>query len=120
MTPNQANLLDLGQNKGTLHLALRNLDDERDAKARPATLFDLRFRQEKPWDERVKGVLGALAKLQRPAEVVAPPPPPPDPMPPAPDPALLIRTLRGTYQGSSVISSKGPANTSRLDDFFGN
>ena len=31
VTPQQANLLDLGQNKGTLHLALRNPEDNEDA-----------------------------------------------------------------------------------------
>src|SRR6476659_9680273 len=62
VTPQNANLLNLGQNKGTLHLALRNLEDKQDARTRPSTLADIRFHQGKPWDERAKGVLEALAK----------------------------------------------------------
>jgi pilus assembly protein CpaB len=48
VTPQQANLLDLGQNKGMLHLALRNREDNEAAQTKPATLNDLRFRPEKP------------------------------------------------------------------------
>ena len=68
VNPQQANLLDLGQNKGMLHLALRNLEDNKAAQTKPATLIDLRVRQEKPWDERAKGVLEWLGKAlaQRP------------------------------------------------------
>ena len=42
VNPQQANLLDLGQNKGMLHLALRNLEDNEAAQTKPATLIDLR------------------------------------------------------------------------------
>ena len=68
VTPQQANQLDLGQNKGVLHLALRNIEDDNNAQTRPATLFDLRFHHEKPWDVRARGVLEALGKVlaQRP------------------------------------------------------
>ena len=48
VTPDQAAKLDLGMNKGVLHLALRNPIDDREATTRPATVNDLRFRQEKP------------------------------------------------------------------------
>ena len=44
VTPQQANRLDLGQNKGMLHLALRNREDNEDFQTKP------RFRPaEKPW-----------------------------------------------------------------------
>lgn len=82
VTPDQAAKLDLGQNRGTLHLALRNPEDVSTAIPRPATLADLQGYQEKP-----KGEL-LVAKH----EEKAPPPPPPAPEPPPP---LLIRTLRG-------------------------
>ena len=42
VTPEQANLLDLAQNKGMLHLALRNREDNKVAQTKPATLNDLR------------------------------------------------------------------------------
>jgi pilus assembly protein CpaB len=119
VTPNQANLLDLGQNKGTLHLALRNLDDDRDAKARPATLFDLRFRQEKPWNERIKGVLETWAKAHRPSWGVTPPPSS-SPPPPALPPILVIRTLRGTTQGMSIMRSHVPVTADQIGEFSGN
>src|SRR5262249_21275269 len=88
VTPQQANLLNLAQNKGTLHLDLRNVGDAQDGKTRPATLADLRFHQEKPWDERAKGVLEALGRAlaQR---------PPQQTRAPAPPRRTLIRTLRG-------------------------
>ncbi len=40
VTPQQANLLDLGQNKGMLHLALRNRQDNEAAQTKPATPND--------------------------------------------------------------------------------
>jgi pilus assembly protein CpaB len=63
VTPDQATKLDLGQNKGTLHLTLRNPEDSLPAHTRPATLAGLRFHQERPWDERARGVLDALGNL---------------------------------------------------------
>jgi Flp pilus assembly protein CpaB len=48
VSPEQAALLDLGQNLGNLTLSLRNPEDRMDADTRPATLADIRFRQESP------------------------------------------------------------------------
>ena len=45
VSPNQAAKLDLGMNKGELHLSLRNSTDSMEADTRPATLADLRFSQ---------------------------------------------------------------------------
>jgi pilus assembly protein CpaB len=100
LTPNQAAKIDLGQNKGTLHLSLRNLGDSQFARTAPATMNDLRFDQERPWDVRAKEVLAALgqAMAQRKAE-----PPPPAPAPPPPLQALQVRTLRGTQQGQVMV-----------------
>jgi pilus assembly protein CpaB len=97
VTPDQAAQLDLGQNRGTLHLSLRNFQDNEPAKTRPATLTDLRFRQEKP----------------------APPPPPAAPPPTEPvvvtatappviiadepPPPRLLRTLRGSHEGGLLV-----------------
>jgi pilus assembly protein CpaB len=102
--PDQAALLDLGQAKGTLHLSLRNIEDDAPANTRPATFNDLRFFQDKPWDERAKGVLEALGKLaanKQPAVAeVAPPPPPPAPDLALEEPAApatrSVRIYRGT------------------------
>ena len=62
VTPQQANELDLAQNKGKLHLSLRNLDDTQDAGTRPTTLADLRFQQSASWDQRAKVLLEAGAR----------------------------------------------------------
>jgi pilus assembly protein CpaB len=101
VTPQQANLLTLGQNKGQLYLALRNLKDNEAARTHPATLAELRFHQEPPWDERAKGVLEALGKALSQIKVepraVAPPRPAPPPQ------AIPIRTLKGTNEGVVLI-----------------
>lgn len=106
VTPEDASLLDLGQNKGTLHLSLRNLKDTGSIKPKPTTLADLgmpRVARPRPDPDPV---------------VVAtpvPPPPAPDPIPPfeieAP-PAmeeeirLAVRTLRGTASGQDILTMK--------------
>jgi pilus assembly protein CpaB len=110
VTPQQANLLDLGQNKGMLHLALRNLEDNQDSRTKPATLIDLRFRQEKPWDERAKGVLEALGKAlaQRQPALSLPAPPPPK----TPEPSkIAIRTIRGIHEGAVLIQGTPSSGT---------
>ena len=43
VSPDDASLLDLGQNKGTLHLSLRNLKDTGTVKPKPTTLADLQI-----------------------------------------------------------------------------
>jgi pilus assembly protein CpaB len=103
VTPDQAAKLDLGQNKGTLHLSLRHPDDNLPAETRPATLAELQWYQEKPWDERAKGLLAALGeamgKMPRQAEAskavaVSYQEPPP---------TTQILTLRGTQEGLVIL-----------------
>ena len=48
VTPDQASLLDLGQNMGTLALSLRNPADLAEADTAPATVNVLRFTQQEP------------------------------------------------------------------------
>jgi pilus assembly protein CpaB len=108
VTPSQAAKLDLGQNKGTLHLSLRNPEDDLAAGVRPATVNDIQFLQERPWDERAKDVLKsfgeALAKAPKPA-----PPPPPAPAEAKPKalPEAIIRTIRGNHEGAVRITLPG-------------
>jgi pilus assembly protein CpaB len=105
VSPDQASMLDLGQAKGTLHLSLRNPEDDLNAHTRPATVNDLRFFQDKPWDERAKGVLAALGKLaasNKPKAEEPPPPPPPaiptalvlDEPPPQPRTVWIFRGIQ--------------------------
>jgi Flp pilus assembly protein CpaB len=46
VTPDQAAKLDLGMNKGVLHLSLRNPEDTKDAHTRPARMRELQGDQE--------------------------------------------------------------------------
>jgi pilus assembly protein CpaB len=101
VTPQHANLLDLGQSKGTLHLALRNIEDKESARTRPATLTDLQFHQEPPWDVKAKSVLAALAEAlaqRRLAQAK-----PPEPAIPAEPPTAMIRTVRGMREGGVLV-----------------
>ena len=51
VVPNQANKLSLAQQKGTLHLSLRNEGDSDPAQTNVVTIMDLRFMQEAPDDK---------------------------------------------------------------------
>jgi pilus assembly protein CpaB len=102
VTPGQAARLDLGQNKGTLHLSLRNMEDNLAALTAPATMNELRFHQEKPWDERAKGVLAALAKALAEGRKADPPAPPAVKEPEEPK-KVHVRTLRGMSEGRVSI-----------------
>jgi pilus assembly protein CpaB len=82
VTPDQANKLDLAQNKGTLHLSLRNPKDDKTAESPPALLADIRFHQEKP------------VPVPSPAQTVLPEPTQ------APVIEMRIRTLRGRNTGT--------------------
>ena len=62
VTPTSAAKLSLGQSKGTLHLTLRNPEDNLAAKVRPTTVNDLESQSEapvRPWDERAKDLIKA-------------------------------------------------------------
>lgn len=107
VTPDQAAKLDLGQNKGTLHLSLRNPEDNAAAQTRPATLSGLQFHQEKPLGDQIKEVIEAIGKMQSqktPKQTAAAR----DNSLDAPPPALEIRTLRGTHSGSVQLESLSP------------
>jgi pilus assembly protein CpaB len=108
VSPQQANLLTLAQQKGHLYLALRNLQDNEAARTQPATLAQLRFHQEKPWDERVKGVFEALGKAlaqvkiqPKAAEVKKAPQPP----------SVAIRTIRGAHEGAVMVEAPSSSRT---------
>lgn len=94
VTPRQAAILDLAQNKGTLHLSLRNGRDDAPLEETTATLADL-------------GLPPApLAPAEPVAAAPAPAPLPPAPVPePEPEPVVLtVRTLRGTVAGRDQIT----------------
>ena len=88
VTPKQAGFLDLGQNLGELTLSLRNPSDTLEGITVPATVADLRFRQEPV--ELTKTDAVATAEVE-------------------PKPAMTtfkIRTLRGSYAGEVPVSGR--------------
>ena len=92
VTPGDASKLDLGQNKGSLHLSLRNLKDSGTDRPKPATLADLDLVPAKPKPP-----------------VAEPPPAPPSMVEKffpaaATEQTLAIRTLRGTIAGSDTVT----------------
>jgi pilus assembly protein CpaB len=107
VTPDDASLLDLGQNKGTLHLSLRNLKDIGTVKPKPITLADLQIpRLLKP----------------KPAQI-EPPAPPPAPevlpafefpsMPENEEVKIRVRTLRGTNHSEDVLTIVRPISPAK-------
>jgi len=101
VTQAQAAKLALGQDRGRLQLTLRNPDDHKATNARHATLAEIQFHQERPWDEKVKGVLEYMGKTlnaKKDAKSGEPKTAPPEP--PAPS---RIRTLRGSQDGVVYI-----------------
>jgi pilus assembly protein CpaB len=89
VTPEQAGRLALGQSNGTLHLALRNPEDQKDFQGHRTTLEELGFPAEK------------IAQEPAPAPVV---PAPVEAAPaPSPAPPVIVHTLRGTMRGKEAI-----------------
>jgi pilus assembly protein CpaB len=107
VTPDQAAKLDLGQNKGTLHLSLRNPEDRQDARVRPATVNDIQFMQDRPWDVRAKEVLKSLGEALAKARPPQPPPAPPVQTKPKAPPLVIIRTIRGSSEGAVRVLLPG-------------
>jgi pilus assembly protein CpaB len=97
VTPSQAAKLSLGQNKGTLYLALRNPKDESPARTRPTTVFDIQLGSEPPskaWDERAKDLMKAWGEAMAKRAAATPPP-----LPAAEPARKTIRTIRGSLEG---------------------
>ncbi len=106
VTPEEANLLDLGQNMGTLSLSLRNPSDYGDALVEPATVANARFRGLPPsspmapgspsrfFDGDVAPSPEALALLQAVAAPVER------------RESKWIDTMRGTQRGRVVLSER--------------
>ena len=93
VTPDDASLLDLGQNKGTLHLSLRNLKDIGTVKPKPITLADLQIpRLLKP----------------KPAAIEPPAPPPCEVLP-----AFEFPRCRKTMKSRSAVRTLRGQTTAR-------
>ncbi len=84
-------MLDLGQNLGQLTLSLRNPEDDVEAATRPATLADIRFRQEKPVERPKEGEspLPGVFQTKQTPEV------------------FQILTLRGSHRGRVQVAAGG-------------
>jgi pilus assembly protein CpaB len=92
VTPDQAALLDLGQNMGTLTLSLRSPGDTAAALTSPATLNLLRFAQKGPTDVQHQAAASVPGRSRSGEEDDS-------------EPALKIRTLRGSHAGHVKVSS---------------
>ena len=95
VTPPQAELLDLGQNLGTLTLSLRNLSDAAQTTTEPATLATLLHLKPKgtPTFAMPGGANPLVQSALKPAVA--------DPLP-----TWTIRTLRGTHPGEVVVGQQ--------------
>jgi pilus assembly protein CpaB len=94
VTPDQAAVLDLGQNMGKLTLSLRNTQDLAEATPTPATLKMLRFLQtgpvQQPEEEEATETDAAVVEKVQPRRAKE---------------SLEIRTIRGSHVGRVYISS---------------
>jgi pilus assembly protein CpaB len=102
VTPDQANVLDLAQNMGTLSLALRNSSDVADSNVQPATLAEIRRLAMPPQDtptpmfldgdlpppEALAALMGSAPRASR-----------------RPEPKW-IDTMRGSQRGRVVVSER--------------
>jgi pilus assembly protein CpaB len=111
VTPQQAASLDLGQNKGTLHLSLRHPRDTAPTSTVPATLKAIQFDQKKPWDERAMNLMAAFAKAmaQIPKEKEARRAVPSSE---ASSP-FHVQTLKGTYESWVFLEAPRSATATR-------
>jgi pilus assembly protein CpaB len=105
VTPDQAALLDLGQNMGQLTLALRNPEDGDTADTMPATIADIRFRQEKPAGPAVPSWMHSLADAA--VEWAKRKPGPADQPAPSDEPSRIV-TLRGGQRGEIAVVARTP------------
>jgi len=112
VTPDQANMVELGQKKGQLTLSLRGTGDNKPAKTKTATVAGIQFHQEEPWVDQIKEIIDAASAATKKA-----PEKKPEPEPPAAPPPATVRTIRGTAEGSVEInqaeSSRNGASSGR-------
>jgi pilus assembly protein CpaB len=92
VTPDQAALLDLGQNMGKLTLTLRNPEDNEEAKTHPALLADIRYRQEKPLVELQADGAAQMVVVEQRGEEEEPE-------------VFSILTLRGSQRGQVQVTT---------------
>jgi pilus assembly protein CpaB len=89
VSPDQATKLGLAQQKGMLHLSLRNAEDVAAADTAPVTLKDLRYLQEDSTETEAPAAAPAVIVVHRPQ-------------------ALRIRTLRGRSSGTVPLVVGAP------------
>ncbi|MGC1273848.1 MAG: Flp pilus assembly protein CpaB [Planctomycetaceae bacterium] len=99
VTPEQASLLTLAGNKGTLHLALRNDGDDAATDVQPVTLRDLPFLQQMPLEEPETEVAQTTEQVAAPA--------PAEPL------LIRVRTLRNRQSGDVYLQVRPSTPASR-------
>lgn len=114
VTPSDATKLDLGQNRGTLRLSLRNPEDSGTELVETITLAGMRGNPMAP-------IVATTPTPKQPAEAAsvlsAPKPVVVDSPPPARDVVLPIRTLRGTSSGAVYLRQRIPRTAAVVDEF---
>jgi pilus assembly protein CpaB len=119
--PSQARMLELGQNKGVLHLVLRNLEDDADTDVGDAaTLRDIRFRSDEPNKKTPELLTAPEPAKEIPAEKDEPVAEPAPVVASAPAPPagprkveIPIRSVRGNDQHNIPVQIMAPARSPR-------
>lgn len=109
VTPQQAAELDLGQNKGTLHLSLRHPMDTAPTVTVPATLKAMHIDQKKPWADWTTNAAATFAKVM--AKVSKEKEGQPSVSLPASEapPLAQVQVLKGTNESWLLLQAPGTA-----------
>jgi pilus assembly protein CpaB len=111
VSPEDASLLDLGQNKGTLHLSLRNLKDTGSIKPKPVTLADLQLPRSIVKPKPIVVVEAPAPVETLPAFDLSSQPENPENL----EVKMAIRTLRGTTAGQNIFSFVRPPSPAKAN-----
>jgi hypothetical protein len=109
VTPEQANMLDLGQNMGILTLSLRNPTDKADAFPEPATVARIQFRGEPPLANAMSTFLDG--DLPPPASMLLTSVPVSTPAEMESKPTWIV-TWRGGQRGRVLLTGENDARSS--------
>ena len=111
VTPEQATKMTLGQNRGIIHLSLRNSTDDFHAPTPGATVSDLRGPP--TWTDRLRGVLSEVQRTANAAQRQPVAPPVTVIGPPRALSSRKIRTFRGTREGAIEVDHSEPITSAR-------
>ncbi len=111
VTPEQATKVTLGQNRGTIHLSLRNSTDDVHAPSRGASISDLRGATS--WGDRLRSALGQVQRSDSSTQRRLSVPTVGTSGPPRVSPSRTIRTFRGTREGTIKLDTTQVTTSAR-------